>query len=167
MKEVWKTVKGYDGKYKVSNLGNVMSLKHWNGNGDILLKQATSKKGYSIVVLCNKSKSKTVTVHRLVADAFIDNPDNLPQINHINEDKADNRVENLEWCTAKYNMNYGNRKQKQIAKLSHPVRCIETGVVYPSAAEAARQNPPARQGNITLCCQKKNGSACGYHWEYA
>lgn len=167
MREVWENVRGYNGDYKVSNFGNVKSLKHWNGNGDILLKQHLSKKGYKIVFLSKGSFVKTSTVHRLVAEAFIDNPNNLPQVNHINENKTDNRVENLEWCTAKYNMNYGTRTERQVAKNSRPVRCVETGVVYPSIAEAARANPPARQGNITLCCQKKNGSACGLHWEYA
>lgn len=167
MVEVWKDISGYDGLYKVSNLGNVLSQKHWNGRGDILLKPSISHKGYPVVFLSKNSITKTFTVHRLVACAFIDNPNNYPQVNHKNEIKTDNRVENLEWCSASYNMNYGSRAQRQIEKVSRPVRCIETGTVYPSSKIAADANPPARQGNIILCCQGKNKSAAGLHWEYA
>lgn len=166
MEEIWKDIAGYDGKYKISNMGNVISTKCWNGKGMIFLKQYLSQKGYRVVFLSKNSKAKAVTVHRLVAQSFIDNPNNYPQVNHINENKEDNRVENLEWCSAKYNMNYGTRKQKQIMKTSRPVKCVETGIIYKSAAEAARKNYPVRQGNITLCCQHKNNTACGFHWEY-
>lgn len=167
MSEKWKPINGYDGQYLVSDCGNVKSLKAWNdGQQERLLKQGTNRKGYKVVSLSKNSKVKHFTVHRLVALAFIPNPHNFNQVNHKNEDKTDNRVCNLEWCNNFYNMNYGTRLARQIAKRSKPVICVETGVVYPSSKEASRRNPPIRQGNITLCCQHKNKSAGGYHWEY-
>lgn len=164
--EEWRMIEGHP-DYYVSNTGKVKSFKSHNGSHSRILKQGLTIKGYNIVVLSEKSVTTTCVVHRLVAKAFIKNEHNLSQVNHKNEIKTDNRVENLEWCDALYNMNYGSRKEKQIAKLSKPVRCIETGIVYPSSIDAARKNPPVRQGNIILCCQGKNKSACGLHWEYA
>lgn len=164
--EQWKPIEGYP-DYFVSSYGRILSRKKWNDNKrERYLKPAISKKGYSYVALSKDGKLHSFIVHRLVANAFIENPNNYPQINHKNEIKTDNRVENLEWCTNIYNMNYGARTQKQIQKLSKPVKCLETGIIYPSSAEASRQNPPVRQGNIILCCQGKNKTACGKHWVY-
>ena len=100
--EVWKDVVGYEGLYEVSNLGRVKSKTRKN---TILLKPSETK-GYLFVFLCKDKKVKRKSIHRLVANAFIENPYNYPIINHVNENKADNRVENLEWCSAKYNINY-------------------------------------------------------------
>lgn len=112
--EVWKDVAGYEGYYKVSNLGRVRSLSGWVRNNPYgILSPSSTRKGYLSVGLTKDGTClKTVRVHRLVALAFLPNPDNLPQINHKDEDKTNNRADNLEWCTAKYNMNYGNRPQK-------------------------------------------------------
>ena len=122
--EVWKDIKGYEGLYQVSNLGNVMSL-HYRGtkNKKQLLKPAKDKDGYLSIALYKDGKTKQYRVHRLVASAFIPNPNNYSQVNHINEIKDDNRVENLEWCTAKYNNNYGDRRkhasQSQLGEKNH------------------------------------------------
>lgn len=116
--EIWKPIVGYDGLYEwyeVSNFGNVRSL-NYRGEGKIkCLKTYITKEGYKFVRLrINKNKRKHINVHRLVAQAFIPNPNNLSQVNHKDEDKTNNRVDNLEWCDSKYNINYGNRTKKVI-----------------------------------------------------
>ena len=104
MKERWIAIEGYKGLYEVSNLGRVKSLI---SNG-LILKQSKDKDGYYIVSL----KRKSFRVHRLVAIAFIPNPNNLAQVNHKDEDKTNNCVDNLEWCDATYNINYGTRNEQ-------------------------------------------------------
>ena len=108
MEEIWKSVKGYEGFYEVSSLGRVRSvdridLRGWRRKGK-MLKPCLGNRGYEVVNLCNTLK----LVHRLVAEAFIPNPNNLPIINHKNEVKDDNRMENLEWCTYQYNLTYND-----------------------------------------------------------
>ena len=115
--EEWKNVIGYEGLYEVSSYGRVRSLNRYveYSNGRIclhkgkVLSPAKNRYGYLVVVLSCNEKRKTITVHRLVAQAFIPNPDDLLEVNHKDEDKTNNNVTNLEWCTAKYNSNYGNR----------------------------------------------------------
>lgn len=109
--EIWKPVVGYEGLYEVSSYGRVRSLdrydsknRFWKGR---ILKLSDDGRGYLDVQLCSNGKVKHHLVHRMVAQAFIPNPDNLPQVNHRDEDKTNNRVENLEMCDAKYNINYG------------------------------------------------------------
>ena len=110
--EEWRSIPGYEGLYEVSSYGRVKSLERYkSNNGGIqlikekILKPHNTKKGYLTVQFSNK----IFKVHRLVAQAFIPNPDNLPMVNHLDEDKTNNRVENLEWCNRKYNCNYGSR----------------------------------------------------------
>ena len=120
MIEEWRPVVGYEGLYEVSNTGRVRSLdmyvKSRYGNYRLhkgkVLSPAKDKNGYLKVNLCYNGKDKIIRVHRLVTEAFIPNPDNLPEVNHKDEDKTNNRVENLEWCDRSYNINYGTRKDK-------------------------------------------------------
>lgn len=117
MQEIWKPVKGYEDFYEISNLGNVKSLRR-----NIILKQRLNNKGRYYVNLSDGiSQYKSKMIYRLVAEAFIPNPNNLPQINHKDENPKNNKLDNLEWCTAKYNVNYGNRTKKSIESTSKPV----------------------------------------------
>lgn len=103
--EDWKDIKGYEGEYQISSCGRVRSLKT---NRVLKLYEGD----YSRVCLCKNGVKKTWKVHRLVADAFIPNPDNLPEINHKDENKYNNCVENLEWCSKVYNNNYGTKTER-------------------------------------------------------
>lgn len=107
-KQVWKDIQGFEGLYEVSNFGNVRSLKY----GKIkYLKPADDGNGYYFVNLSKNGIVKNFKIHRLVANAFIPNPNNLPQINHKDEDKTNNKANNLEWCNNQYNTRYSNSKQ--------------------------------------------------------
>lgn len=116
MVEIWKDIDGYIGIYQVSNMGNVRSLQReefkcaqgYRVRKGVELKLSQDQKGYLKVNLCKNGKGRSRRVHRLVAEAFIDNPMHLPEINHIDEDKKNNVVSNLEWCTSSYNKMYGN-----------------------------------------------------------
>lgn len=172
--EIWKDIEGYDGLYQVSSYGRVRSLdritnyangeKHlWKGR---ILKPAKNRDGYLTCVLYKNGKTENKNLHRLVAQAFILNPDNLPQVNHKDENPSNNHVENLEWCTQAYNNCYGTR----LKKLSMSVLQIDinTGRVisdYPSTMEAERQLNISNS-NISACCNGKRKTAGGFKWCY-
>jgi len=162
--EIWKDIAGFE-NYMISNHGRVYSKK-----SGLIMKPGKDKKGYLRISFYENGKSNTRKVHRLVAEAFIVNSDNLPQVNHKNEDKSDNSVGNLEWCTNSYNRYYGTateRTQKanmNCKSTSVPVRCIETDTIYPSIREAARDTGAK---NIFWCCVGKRQTSNGLHWEYA
>ena len=122
MEEIWKDIEGYEGLYQVSNLGRVKSFprKGTHTTKERILKLTKSNKNYVIVILKNNYIQKAKSVHRLVAEAFIPNPNNLPQVNHKDENKLNNKVDNLEWCDNIYNCNYGTRnKRLSIANIGH------------------------------------------------
>lgn len=185
--EVWKDIQGYDGLFQISNLGNVKRKQktYFCGNNtkrvlEERLIVGEQVKGYRRVALWNNKKYKRVFVHRLVAQAFIPNPENKPQIDHINTDKLDNRVENLRWVTPKENRNnpLSYKKQKESQKgeknywfgkfgaLHHnskKVKCIETNSVYGGIAEAERKTGIT---HISMVCRGVRKTAGGYHWQY-
>lgn len=147
--EIWKDIKGYEGYYQVSNLGNVRSVDRIVTYSDgikclhkgKILKLKKDRYGYLNSYLCKNSKVKTITIHRLVAENFLPNPNNLPEINHKDENKDNNCVSNLEFCTHLYNMRFGTAIQRRLIKLSKPVLQLDTNTgqviaEYPSANEA-------------------------------
>ena len=157
MIEELKDIKDYEGLYAITRNGNV-----WSYKSNKFLKPGLTKDGYNRVILCKEGKRKTNYIHRLVAEAFIPNPDNLPQVNHKDENKQNNCVNNLEWCDAKYNINYGTR----IERISKPVYCIELDRTFKSQVEAARELG-INQGNISSCLTGKLKTVGGYHFRYA
>ena len=170
--EEWRDIKGYEGKYMVSNLGRVKSLNYRRTGKEKILKAYPNKDdyGYLKVKLCKDGKVRYPLVHVLVATAFLENPDNLPEVNHKDENSKNNCVENLEYCSRSYNVNYGTRNKKVAEKISKPVFSVdkESGLImwWQSAREAERCTGIA-QSHITACCKGKRKSAGGHIWFYA
>ena len=104
MKEIWKPVRNYEGLYEVSNMGRVKSLNYNRTGKERIMKGLDNGHGYLFVQLCKDGKAKNCRINRLVAMAFIPNPDNLPEVNHKDKIRTNNRVDNLEWCTTQYNI---------------------------------------------------------------
>ena len=112
IEKIWKPIIGYENLYKINNYREVLSLR-----SNKRLKPNNNGIGYFIIQLCKNGKRKNYLIHRLVAEHFLDNPNNLPEVNHKDEDKSNNFVNNLEWCKHKYNMNYKQlQKRQQISK---------------------------------------------------
>lgn len=173
--EIWKDIKGYDGIYQVSNCGRVKSLprKLWNGKGFFISKMkilsiSHNPDGYATVQLNYKNHYQECTVHRLVAEAFIPNPNKYPVINHKNEIKDDNRVCNLEWCTHAYNASYGTVTMRRRKKLSKPLVGIPIKggdvVSFLSSVEASKNGFNGH--HIIECCNGKRKTHKGYHWHW-
>ena len=145
--EVWKDVVGYEGLYKVSDKGNVYSIVRIDNinrkRGGRILKPSSHTGGYIQVQLCKNGIRKTKYIHRLVAEAFIPNPEKLPEVNHKDENPSNNESSNLEWCDAKHNNNHGTRNERIAQTLSKKVRAvnIKTGEVirFKSTQEAGRK----------------------------
>lgn len=173
-KEIWKDIIDYEGLYQVSSYGRVKSLsrKVSNGKGfyiikERILKSILTKKGYYNISLYKNGKSKNFRVHRLVALHFISNPENKPQINHIDGDKSNNHVDNLEWCTASENTQhaYDNGlkyiSSKHIKNIilnnSKPVYCPELKQEFKSMLEASKKLN-IQQSHISKCCNGKRKS---------
>ena len=180
MEEIWKDIEGFEGLYQVSNLGRVRSLDREirQNNRPYYIKGRILKniKGeyYYVNLHGEDGAVRKLKVHRLVADAFIPNPDNLPQINHKNENKMDNRVENLEWVTAQQNCNYGTRNHRMGEALKIQPRCKEVEQLsidnihintFPSIKGASRQTG-IDHTCISLCCRGITKTAGGYRWKF-
>lgn len=171
MQEEWSDIEEYSGLYQISNLGRVKSLNYNHTGKEKILKSNKRADGYLQVDLHNQGNKKTHRVHRLVAMAFIENPNNYEEINHRDEDKANNCVSNLEWCDRKHNCNFGTRNERSATnRINHPKRskqvlCVETGKIYPSTKEVQR-HLGFSQGNISSACNGRLKQAYGYTWKY-
>ena len=167
MEEIWKDIEGYEGKYQVSDKRRVKSLGNNKKRVEKILKPRISNKGYYSVVLYKNGNRCIHSIHRLVAQTFIKNPENYPIVNHKDENPINNCAENLEWCTQKYNCNYGTRNEKISLSNSKPVKCLETGIIYSSTIEAGKQTK-IHIGDIGACARKvkRHYTAGRCHWEY-
>lgn len=182
MQEIWKDVVGYEGIYQVSNLGLVKGLDRYDSFGKFIKgKQISIKKnnrGYCQIHLCKNGKCRMFLLHRVVAEAFIDNPNKFPQVNHKDENKDNNCVDNLEWCTNKYNRNYGTGYFRSVHNRNH----IEIGKKMSKAiiqydqnwnkvneyygVKEAERKTGINESNIRTSMRKKY-KAGGYWWKYA
>ena len=178
MLEIWKDIKDYEGLYQVSNLGRILSLNYRRTGKIRILKGLKDKDGYLNVCLCKNGKTKRAKIHRLVAQTFLPNPLNLPQVNHKDEDKTNNFVGtpendykdgNLEWCDCKYNCNYGTSATRIGEKLSKPVFQFtldgEFIREWKSCYEVQRKLG-YRQSYTNACCRGKYKQAYGFIWKY-
>ena len=187
MKEIWKEIEGYP-NYQVSNMGRIKRLSTgYYRRTEKILKPQLQNNGYLHIKLSQKDKTKCILVHRLVAQVFIPNPNNLPQVNHINEDKTDNRVENLEWCTQKYNINYGNGISKRVKTNKEngtykKIGEINSKIRSKSILQFSKDNSFIRKWDCIMDVQKELGydnrqicsclknrqkTAKGFKWVYA
>ena len=158
--EQWKDIKGYEGLYQVSNLGRVKTIKT-----NKIRKLEKVRSGYLRVMLCKNNKSERFLVHRLVAEAFINNANNLPEVNHKDENKLNNSADNLEWCSRNYNNNYGTRNKKISESQYKKIRCIDTGEIFNSINEAAEKYN-IHNSTLVHYLKGRGNSAAGYKWEY-
>ena len=157
--EIWRDIKGYEGKYQISDLGRIKSLNYrGNTNQEHILKLKEARNGYNQVQLYKNGKGVFYLIHRLVAEAFIPNPKNLPEINHKDENKLNNNVENLEWCTRKYNNNYGSHNKIVGESHKKSIICITTGEKFDSIIDASNKYNVDR-ASISNCCNNKRKSA--------
>ena len=192
-KEVWKNIVGYEGLYQVSNYGRVRSIDRYVnskwGNQYIrkgkILNPGYNKSGHSHVVLCKSGKHQQCYIHRLVAEAFIPNPNDYPIINHKDENPANNAVWNLEWCTQEYNLHYGNADIKKSEALSNAMKGKRKGkdnpaskavLMFTKEGDFIRRFDCAKDAgiflgykngnNITMCCLGKSKTAYGFIFKY-
>lgn len=176
MEEIWKDIAGYEGRYQISNLGRVKSLerrcraKHYTRRvPEKIYSPAVDAYGYFIVSLHLDGKKKTRTIHRLVAETFIPNPENLKEVNHKDENKQNNAVWNLEWCSTQYNSAYGTRVDRIKKTQSTPIiQCDMNGNEireWFGMGEVSRQTG-FDQGLISRVCNGKGKSAYGYKWKF-
>ena len=154
-----------NGLYQVSNYGRVKRLaytrkiqKQTMTFKDKILKPILHKNGYLMVSLSKNNKQKIYSIHRLVAQAFIKNLKNYKYINHKDENKANNNVDNLEWCNNTYNLNYGTRNERASRSLSKKVKCIETGLIYDSMTKVEKQLKIAHNSISKVCLRKTKNS---------
>ena len=185
VEEIWRTAiingEHYEG-YKVSNWGRLMSLNYGRTGKPKLLIPVENKYGYMVVLLYKNGKRKMYRVHRLVAETFIPNPNNLPQVNHKDEDKTNNFVGtpendykdgNLEWCTCEYNQNFGSRNER-ISKTKTNGKTSKKVLQFSKSGEFIREWESTREcerkgfdhSGVMKCCKGKLKSHKGYIWRY-
>lgn len=182
--EIWKNIEGYP-NYQVSNLGNVRNINFNRTSKTKVLKSCIDGKGYQYVALYKDGKRKCSKVHRLVAQAFLPNPNNYKEVNHKDEDKTNNCVDNLEWCTTEYNVNYGTRTDRAIQHPNFKHRLGVLGKDNPNSKPINQYNLDGSfirswdstmdvqrklcfySSSIRACANGKRKTAYGFIWKYA
>ena len=154
-----RDIPGYEGLYAITSCGKV-----WSYENKRFLKPFLDKDGYKKILLCKNNKKKYF-IHRLVALTYLPNPNNYPIINHKDENKQNNSLNNLEWCTAQYNTNYGTRNKKVSKKLSKKLMYIETNEIFDSVLEAA-EKLNLRADSISKVCRGERTSLYGKHFKF-
>ena len=157
MKEEWKDIKGYEGKYQVSNLGRVKTLDYHQTGKEQIMKLKWHKR-YYYIKLSKNGIGYQYLVHRLVAETFLNNPDNLPYINHIDHNPKNNNVTNLEWCTQKYNVRHGRAKKVGCYKDNNLIK------VYDTLTDAEYDGFVRKL--VRKCCNGLSSQHKGYQWEW-
>lgn len=151
-----KDISGFEGLYAITSCGKV-----WSHKRNHFLKPWINNTGYATVYLRKNKKTYRKSIHRLVAETYLPNINHLPQVNHKNEVKTDNYINNLEWCTYKYNVNYGTR----LKKIYKPVYCIELNKIFESI-KSAEMELCIPHSSIIKCCQGEFNQTHGYHFKY-
>lgn len=177
--EEWKDIPGYEGLYQASSLGRIKRLEHWKNQKTLRqdkyyhykmlperIMAQNAHGGYCHIGLTKDGVTKTFLVHRLIAIAFIENDGDLPEINHIDCNGCNNRVENLEWCDRKHNVNHADRTEKAALSNSKKVKCLDTGIVYASGTIAAEMTG-LQKSKISLVCNGSRKTTGGLRWEFA
>lgn len=159
MSEQWKDIPGYEGLYQVSTFGRVKSIKR----NKIMTPKGSNHNRYYHIELYLYGKPKIFRINRLVAMTFIPNPNHLPQVNHINGDRLDNNVKNLEWCTPSYNSKHAYENELSIPPHMKKVICVETGEIYESVAAARRATGCT---NVSNQCNGKVKNTRGFHFQF-
>ena len=190
--EEWRPVIGYEGLYEVSNLGKIKSLNYNHTKQEKILRQVKMKNGYLYVNLYKNAKMKLCRIHKLVANAFLENPNNYTCVNHKDEDKTNNCVDNLEWCDHKYNVNFGTGIKRRVTNTDYKARTNKIDYkaisekqindpnkskkvyqydkqgnlikIWESANECKRNG--FNQGHVSACCRNESKSHKGFKWSY-
>ena len=163
--EEWRPIQGFEGLYEVSDWGRVKSLANNKARKEKILKGTKTPNGYLLVGLHKDGKVVWKLVHRLVAEAFLENPNNLPQVNHKDENKENNNVENFEWCTHSYNNNYGTRTERCSKRVDQiDPKTSEVVHQWKSTMEAGRNG--FHQGAVANCCNGLRKTHKGFIWKY-
>lgn len=158
---IWKDIPNYEGLYKISNLGQIYSVKRKR-----ILKPLNSHHGYKRIRLYTDSQHwTTFAIHRLVAQLFVPNPSNFSEVNHKDENHSNNCSDNLEWCDRKYNVNYGNRTKKTYIPVIMMDKNNNIIKIFDSQIEAMKETG-IKQGNISNYCRGFSKTAGGYKWRY-
>lgn len=172
-REIWKDIEGFEGLYQVSNMGRVRSLDREDAQGrrrkGRVLADKHNNRGYHTIDLCRDGNIEYKLIHRLVATAFLDKPDNLPQVNHKDENKENNAVSNLEWCSALYNDMYGTRNKRVAKALERPIYVVTSSghrYFFESTRKAAKLLGLDRRA-MHRCLKDKHKHHHGYTFEWA
>lgn len=179
--EEWRDIEGYEGFYQVSDFGNVKSLERiWYStdkkgnkkkcsNKEMILKPANNGNGYLVVNLSYRQKTKMFLVHRLVAKAFIKNPENKAQVNHIDENKSNNNVKNLEWVTPRENLLHGTRSKRSSVTKCYVIEQYDLEGNFLKewlGARVIEKELGIKNQHICRCCNGKQRTSGGYKWKY-